>query len=120
MITQTRYFKAEHDATQLIMTPDIKAIHEDFSDFLEAETDFDETDLESQLLEDLMCNCGWDYIRPDEVAALTSAPLISPDATRNEDGDLTSADTIYGYMNYQVDSWVQELCAGNMVVWQTG
>lgn len=119
MITESTYFKAIATENHLTLIPDLKAIKEDFSEFLEDETDFDEMELESQILEDLMCN-GWDYVQPEEIGALTSAPIISPDVTRDDEGEFISADVVYAYMDYQVDSWVQRLCDGHSVVWQKG
>lgn len=118
-ITESTYFKAIATENQLTLIPDLKAIKEDFGEFLTDETDFDEMELESQILEDLMCN-GWDYVQPEEIGALTSAPIISPDVTRDDEGEFISVDVVYAYMDYQVDSWVQRLCDGHSVVWQKG
>jgi hypothetical protein len=47
-------------------------------------------------------------VRPENVGALTSAPLIS-DGTN-----------VYGYMDYQVLNFLDELMEGNTIVWQKG
>lgn len=48
-------------------------------------------------------------IKPESVGALTSAPLIiGPDGK------------VYGYMEYQVRSFLEELAAGRPVVWIKG
>lgn len=50
----------------------------------------------------------FEQVAPEEVGALTSAPLIS-------DGE-----TVYGYMDYQVHSLLEELRDGKTVRWQAG
>lgn len=47
-------------------------------------------------------------VAPEEVGALTSAPIIS-------DGD-----NVYGYMDYQVRNFLEELLDGKTVIWQKG
>jgi hypothetical protein len=51
-----------------------------------------------------------DYVQttPEAVGALTSAPIIQ----KGED--------VWGYMDYQVYSFIEQLLAGNTVVWQKG
>jgi hypothetical protein len=51
---------------------------------------------------------SYEQVAPEEIGALTSAPLIS-------DGE-----NIYGYMNYQVLNFLEELAAGNEITWQKG
>lgn len=47
-------------------------------------------------------------VRPEDVGALTDAPLIS-------DGK-----NVHGFMNYQVESFLETLAGGKPVVWQKG
>ena len=53
---------------------------------------------------------GVDYqqVQPEEVGALTGAAIIS-------DGD-----NVWGYMDYQVKNFLDELAEGREVVWQKG
>lgn len=53
---------------------------------------------------------GVDYqqVQPEEVGALTGAPIIS-------DGD-----NIYGYMQYAVTNFLDELAAGREIIWTKG
>jgi len=51
---------------------------------------------------------SYKQVFPEEVGALTSAPLIS-------DGE-----NIYGYMDYQVFNFLEELANGKSVIWQKG
>lgn len=50
----------------------------------------------------------YEQVAPEEVGALTSAPLIS-------DGD-----NIYGYMDYQIHCFLRELANGATITWQKG
>lgn len=50
----------------------------------------------------------YSQVAPEEVRGLTSAPIIS-------DGD-----NVYGYMDYQIKNFLEELVAGKTIVWQKG
>jgi len=47
-------------------------------------------------------------IKPEECGALTSAPLI------------TDGTDVWGFMDYAIKSFLEELAAGNTIVWQKG
>ena len=51
---------------------------------------------------------SYEQVAPEEVGALTSAPIIS-------DGD-----NVYGYMSYAVSNFLEELANGETIVWQKG
>lgn len=51
---------------------------------------------------------SYEQVAPEEVGALTSAPIIS-------DGE-----NIYGYMDYAVKNFLEELADGKTIVWQKG
>ena len=66
------------------------------------------------LLEDYLVN-GWEFIRPEEIAALTSAPILSDSAQRNDDGKLTKIGGCYWFPNYAVESEIETLLEKNSV-----
>ncbi len=47
-------------------------------------------------------------VQPEEVGALTSAPIISDGAN------------IYGYMDYQIKNFLEELVEGKEIIWKKG
>lgn len=51
---------------------------------------------------------AYDITTPEQMGALTDAPLIY-------DGE-----NVYGYMNYQILNFLDELCEGNEIEWQKG
>jgi hypothetical protein len=51
---------------------------------------------------------SYEQVPPAEVGALTGAPLIS-------DGN-----NIYGYMEYQVNNFLENLATGRTVIWKKG
>ena len=53
-------------------------------------------------------NHGYKAIKPEDCGALTAATLI------------TDGKNVWGDMNYQVQSFIQELSKGNAVIWQKG
>lgn len=68
-----------------------------------------------RLLEDHLAN-GWEMVQPEEIGALTSAPILSDEIERNEEGKITSADRVYWYPSYQVSDVIAELRAQGMVL----
>ena len=73
----------------------------------------------ANLIEDFLCN-GWSWIHPEEIGALTDAPIISEDATYNDDGELTECGICYAYMNYQVHDPVDELFEEGSIILESG
>ena len=66
------------------------------------------------LLEDWLCN-GWEFIRPEEISALTSAPILSDDAKRDDKGELTDVGNVYWFSDYAVTCEIEELLARGQV-----
>ncbi|SRR6266566_600554 len=58
---------------------------------------------EYEALEPLICNSELTWIEPEEIGALTSAPILG---LRNEQGEPSAA---WGFMDYQVRSFVEDL-----------
>ncbi len=51
---------------------------------------------------------GYTPILPEVCGALTDAPLI------------TDGSDVWGYMDYQVNSFLEQLALGNPIIWQKG
>ena len=51
---------------------------------------------------------SYEQVAPEEIGALTSAPIIS-------DGE-----NVYGYMDYQINNFLEELATGQTIIWQKG
>jgi hypothetical protein len=51
---------------------------------------------------------GFKEIKPEDCGALTAAPLI------------TDGKDVWGFMNYQVISFLEKLNAGETIIWQKG
>jgi len=60
------------------------------------------------LLENCLCN-GWEWIRPEEIGALTSAPILSDDCSRDDSGLLGQIGAVYWFEKYQIQSPGEEL-----------
>lgn len=86
---------------------------------LRAVMDVDDDTLFAELIEDITAGCA-EFIRPEEVGALTDGMLISDDCERNDCGDLAGIGRIWWDNQYQVRSTVGELEKGNEVVWAAG
>ena len=74
-----------------------------------------------ELLEDWICN-GWAWVAPEQIGALTDAPIISPDAWTDDDGELqiTEVGHVYAQMTYMIENPVQSWAGGKSVHFQRG
>jgi hypothetical protein len=93
------------DALRITLTPAGQSF---LRDRLEADDRIGTDAMLYDLLEDHLCN-GWEWIRPEEIGALTSAPIFSDDCGRDEDGMLTQVGAVYWFPDYQIKSPVEEL-----------
>ena len=69
------------------------------------------------LLEDHLCN-GWEMVPPEDIGALTAAPILSDEIGKDEDGRVTEAGRVYWYPDYQVRDEIEELRAHLKLVFQ--
>jgi len=75
-----------------------------------------EEDALAGLLEDHF-GAGWEWVAPEEIGALTSAMILTNDATRDDAGELKRIGRVYWDPQYQVRNTVEDLLDGE-VVWQ--
>ena len=66
------------------------------------------------LIEDHLCN-GWEIIHPEEIGALTSAPILSKEGERDNNGKLLKIGKVYWFPAYEVVCEVEELLANGEV-----
>jgi hypothetical protein len=69
----------------------------------------------SILFESQLVN-GWQWIEPHEIAALTSAPILTDSAERDESGILIAVERVYWFAEYQVVDEIAELHEKGFVV----
>jgi hypothetical protein len=62
----------------------------------------------ADLLKDHLAN-GWEIIQPEEIGALTAAPILSDSVTRDDSGNLLKVDQVYWFPDYAVRSELDEL-----------
>lgn len=68
--------------------------------------DTDIIDLDSSMYEmfdDILANCEWEWISPEEIGALTDAPILG---IKDENDNVIEA---YGFMDYAIDSLLGRL-----------
>jgi hypothetical protein len=68
-----------------------------------------------ELLEEHLTN-GLEWINPDDLGAMTDAPILSDVVERDEDNKITSCDYVWWYPNYQVSSPLDELKENGRVI----
>lgn len=52
---------------------------------------------------------GWSFVRPEVVAALTDAPILSEEVETDEQGEVRGVGTVYWYPQYDVRDPVEQL-----------
>jgi len=69
------------------------------------------------LLEDHL-GSGWEMVPPEDIGALTAAPILSDEITRDEEGHVTAAGRVYWYPDYQVRDEIEELRSHLMLLFR--
>ncbi len=59
--------------------------------------------------EDLVSNSGWNHVSPEDIGALTEAPILGDDVNYDDHGNLEGTGNIYWYPNYQIRSYFEDL-----------
>ena len=72
------------------------------------------TQAETDFFEPFIINSDFQWIRPEEISALTSAPILG---IKNENEEVITA---YGFMNYAVRGMLEDLLEYGEVVMQKG
>jgi hypothetical protein len=71
------------------------------------------------LLEDHLCN-GWEMVPPEDIGALTAAPIVSDEIVRDDEGRITEAGRVFWYPDYAVRDEIEDLCERSVLVLQSG
>ena len=90
---------------RIILTPNGR---QELQDRLDNGDNIDTDSTLQDLLEDHLGN-GWEWVQPEELGALTSAPILSEDCRRDDEGWLIEVGAVYWFPNYQILSPVAEL-----------
>lgn len=67
------------------------------------------------IIEYQLCN-GWDFIRPEEIGALTNAPILSNEVKRDDNGEITEIGKIYWFADYQMINEVESLLFNDFLI----
>ena len=68
-------------------------------------------------LEDHLAN-GWELVPPEDIGALTAAPILSDEIVRDEQGRVTDAGRVFWFPDYQVRDEIEELRKHLVLVFQ--
>ncbi len=69
------------------------------------------------LLEDHL-RSGWEMVPPEDIGALTAAPILSDEIERDEGGRVVEAGRVYWFPDYAVRDEIEELREKLMLVFQ--
>jgi hypothetical protein len=71
------------------------------------------------ILEHQLCN-GWDWLRPEQVGALTDSPILTNDVTYNDNGEVEKIGQIWWYPNYMIDNLTEVLYNNGYIIFEKG
>jgi len=63
---------------------------------------------------------GWSFVRPEDVGALTDAPIISEDVDTDDQGNVRNVGTVYWYPEYDVRDPVAQLLENGYIEFVIG
>ena len=69
------------------------------------------------LLEDHLCN-GWEMVPPEDIGALTAAPILSDEIVRDDEGRITEAGRVYWYPDYAVRDEIDEVRKNTVLIFR--
>lgn len=69
------------------------------------------------LLEDHL-ETDWEWISPEEISALTAAPILSDDVDRDNHGKITRIGRVYWYPDYAVRDEIEELLHNGVLIFK--
>jgi hypothetical protein len=69
------------------------------------------------LLEDHLCN-GWEMVPPEDLGALTAAPILSDEIVRDEQGRVAEARRVFWYPDYAVRDEIEEIRTKSAITFQ--
>jgi len=84
-------------------------------EFMENTSECDADTRFMELIDDFLCNV-WTWVYPEDIGALTSAPIISREVKENEDGDVVDVGIVYSYDMYAIYDPVQEIFSEGKIV----
>lgn len=59
---------------------------------------------------------GWEFVRPETVAAMTDAPILTNDQETDDDGNVTRVGDVWWFSGYMVnDPWEQLKNKGRVI-----
>ncbi len=103
--------KVTPDGLELIATDSLREDAERFRGLAEMAALY-------EMLEDHTANSDWEFVRPEEVGALTSGALLADRVERDDNGEITAVGNVYWDSGYQQTSTVEELLTTGKAVWE--
>ena len=73
-----------------------------------------------ELLEDITENSSWNFVAPEDIGALTAAPILSNDVTIDDDGAVVVYGDIWWQERYAVESAVEKIFRGGCIFNKAG
>ena len=109
-------FSKEPEGLVIVLRPE-KDIEEEVRAIAAKEIDADSK--LAEVIEWQLCN-GWEFLRPEEVGALTDAPILSDDVERDTQGNVTHVGKIYWWPQYERFDPVEQLLEQGTIIFMPG
>lgn len=92
---------------------------EEIEHYYNCHPEMNDYDILFELIEHQLCN-GWTWLNPEDVGALTDAPILSDGASYNDDGVMIVYGGVWWYPNYQVVDLAKELEKSGYLIFDKG
>ena len=107
-------FNVLPDGNLEIRLCDGEAVEIDWDDL----TSYGESAAFAELIEPLRANSEWDVVQPEDVGALTDAPIISDGVSHPDSGRVAVWGNVWWFPNYQVTDPIEVLRRDGRVVFE--
>ena len=102
-------FEKQAGGVRIVLLPEARA---DVEDIAAAELDADSK--LGEVIEWQLGN-GWSWVRPEDISALTDAPILSDDIEYDDEGEVVRVGTVYWFPQYDVVDPVAQLLTSGYV-----
>ena len=99
---------------EFIANPDETNSDDLYIDLIDHETDITSMSL-YELFEYQLCN-GWSFVNPEDLGALTDAPILSEEIIYNDNGEVESIGIVYWFPDYMIVNIAEQLTKYGRVV----
>lgn len=70
----------------------------------------------AEMMEDIICNSAWAFLAPEEIGALTDAPIIGSEVFHDDLGNIETTGNVYWFPDYMIEDPAKILYKAGQIV----